>query len=800
MRSALVLAVLASPSAYAGSASEDFATVGTVELTDTVSVPLQRGVDTKGITAVFASGPKGDGSDEFLLTLNLAAGPSQCTEAVVGALGGTKKDVVLARYGKLFRKVKKVTATLAEVPELRIGGLTIKNFRCEIHKEENSLAIPSLVGAAVAVLPSQGVVKFAPSSQADALLSSVGTPIPAQTFALNTFWVHDAKQARLGNALVLPVTLLGKPAKVWLAPHRPSSLVNQSFVGEEATWSRSGAPYLHGAASVGEVPLAPATFVVSDEPLVYRRDSDGENSEINAVLGADVLYATDIAIDPAGRVAVAAAPKVLWSNPGIRILEEKKKAFEGPPKGEESASILIPLPDGGPVFVGGRAPASEAYCERVAVVDQPTFAYVEGVRSFGAKARTVSTVEVCSDGPDTEAEPVAKTARSRREEPAPAQAGASGGATSEPSEPALGNKPAGKEATRQSDWGDALWSQGRYDEAYAAFTAGLPDAGDDCSFYVDYAEKSLRMGKLDAAVSAASRAAELYEAYMKNDLEVRLRTEQKKTEAGDPTLVQAHDCHKARGLQAQVALARAEHARVDSLYEQHMDLDQDLAFVAALARVQRGWADSAQGLVLQALNVGGRGQRPVYTTAALIAARTGNARLLNANLDRLFELDNAWTLSDAVFVASVARESGGTSASLALTRRIAQENPSSSSAWAAYGLEALRAGDAEAQAQVRAAAAKITSAELSREAGTANAWCRAGALHAVTGDSAGAELAWKEAQAAAGRGMDCVTARAVAAAAAGDAGAVASYLGDLGTRFPAHPLGTLGALSAVAPR
>src|SRR5690606_231728 len=121
------------------------------------------------LPAVLASLP-GEGEGEApkwqgFLTLDLGVRGTILTEGTLGALGAKVRET---RSGP-GTKVK-----VAVVPELNVGELVLRNLHVRVGSEDR-LGLGALEGVAVAVLPSKGVVKFAPAASADDLLAEVGT-------------------------------------------------------------------------------------------------------------------------------------------------------------------------------------------------------------------------------------------------------------------------------------------------------------------------------------------------------------------------------------------------------------------------------------------------------------------------------------------------------------------------------------------------------------------------------------------------------------------------------------------------
>lgn len=763
MRTPLVLglALLSLPAAAEKPLEFLDAGAGSVALDGVVEVPLLRGVDTKGRPAVLATGPdKGDDDpDEFLLTIALSEGPNKCTEAVVGTLGGWTQQKTVARQGSFLGSVTKTATEIAYIPEMRIGELTLRDVHCEVDKTTNALAMPQLIDLAVAVMPSEGVVRFAGSDDAAKLLDAVGNTHAAVIGEPGPSWNHGRKVVTLGRTMLATVSLFGKPATVALDLDSPNSMVASGFEGIPWTVQRSGLLYTAGGAEIGGQALPVADYTVYDGTIAEVR-GPSETIPVDAVLGLDTLYAVDVAIDYGqGKIALAPADTVKWTDPSDTFLEEDREKFEKA-AAAGSASLLQPLPE---VAKLAGLDFTDDTCVAHLVVDAPNKANANGVRTFGASKVTLKEVPC-----DTGLVPLTQDD----------DAAADGGGESDDGD--------SKEATRQADWGDALWKRGRYADAYAAYETALENAGDDCTFALDFAVKSFSMGQVDAALSAAGTAGRLYDKWASQPLSERLDGEGEQDDS----------CHTAFGLEAAALLARGSYSKVEGVFDDHMDLDEDLAQVTALSRLANGRADKAHGVLLQALNVGGRGDPTIHVTLGLTGARMNRDRIAEASLDRLFSLEDDWTLEDALAAVAVARDVGGDARVKQFTERLVKERPASAVAWAVHGLEAHRRGDAAAVAQV-AEKTDLAQASIDRGWGSSTSLANAAALRAVAGDSAGAardlELAGNAPKATA----SVLAARSVAAAMTGDSTALDTQLQAMARRAPMHPLGTLKLLAAL---
>ncbi len=784
---------------------------GAAELDGTVSVDLLRGVDTDGQNMVFATKPDaGEGDDPFLLGLSPGSGANLCTEAVVGALGGWVKDETLTRRVRLGKKTIKVVTKVGYLPGLQIGDLVLRDVHCEIDPAKNLLSLATLDEVAVAVLPSEGQVRFAPAAQAESLLTAVGEPVEAEVADGGVSWLYDQKVAIAGRFLLVPATVAGRETRALLTPVERSFADTRLLEDQAPTFTRAGALYSVLAPEVAGQTLPDEPVALSQDlartitavvPVAGSTDPEAPPA-VALVVGADHLIGMDWAVDAAtGRVAIARADELTWTDPSDVFLEAAREAYQ---EGEDGSAILLPArwSDGGLFAAAARTAPT---CTTREVVSDPGRGSLNGVRAFGEAVRTVDLVEDCPDPVD------ARSARSEARRAAPnrrnrtnrtirpdRQSADEDPQTEGTAEGSDDDASAKKEARRKADLADVLWTHGDFDEALDLYAEALEGAGEDCSYYHDFAQKALVMGRTKGAITNAGEAGELYEKWASQPLETRLEIQGGSTVDGAYSTPQADVCHTAWGIRAAGFLARDSHDQVSSTYDERMDLDESLALAYAMSQLERGRPDRAHGPLIQALNVGGRGDLAIHLALGLAAEAEGRPTAAEGNLERLHHTQ-VFRLLHGLGGLELSRRLGGAERAQDFVERARAERPGQVVPMALAAIEARRRGDVatlEAMAETARADAR---AGVDRRAGTAASWCNGAALLAAVGDDEGARSFMDGARGRPGPGGACLTAAVVMAAASGDAQATTKALEEVALRFPGHVVGTLRLVQPLPP-
>ncbi|MFK7930422.1 MAG: tetratricopeptide repeat protein [Myxococcota bacterium] len=751
---------------------------GAVEIAGIVEVPMLRGVDTDGVPSVLAQGAEKDEPDEFLLVIDIFNGANQCTEPVAKALGGAIDEQTFARQSEGLGSATKTVGKVAIIPELRLMGgesdVVIRNWRCVIDKSENRLAIPLLAELSVAQLNSTGVFVFGRASDADQVLGKVGTPVNVAATLPNVSTVQGKKFANTTATLYVPAKVAGTETFARISA-TPGSAVSMK-AGDLPNVTEVGST-LHTTAQVQVLdvvtPMAGLTVWDSHISTAFGA-TNNDNSYIDALLGSDMTAHMDMAVDPSTlRIAIKGITESKWTDPSDKMLEDAKKQFDKKDD-DDKAALLQPME----FNVDTSVAMAELPCFEGSEVIATPNATANGIRYFGS-AGMRGDPKTCPPVDSLTAEEGGSD-------------DAGGGSDS-------GDKDT-KEASRYANWGDALLKHGKYAEALDAYTTANKSAGPDCSYYMEHAALAQQLGKLDMAMESATKAADLYDAWASQPLEVRLAVKAGgDVPDGTETESQSDTCHTAHGLQASILLAKGSHKKVEALYKEHMDLDETLALATALSRLQRGQPGRARGLVLQALNVGGRKSADVWVANGVTGSRMGASRIVDATLDSMGAKGGALTLGNALAGAAMAREVGGDDRVGQYTDALVKRMPDSVAAWTVHGLEGLRRGDAKAQSDLQANAEKAAQFNVDASAGSADALCGSAAMLYVAGDNAAADAFMTRAGESATVTETCLSAAAVKTAVSGDAQGTTNALNELAVRYPFSALGSLNLLPAVPP-
>jgi outer membrane protein OmpA-like peptidoglycan-associated protein len=184
-----------------------------------------------------------------------------------------------------------------------------------------------------ALLPSEGVVRFAPADQGQAILDAVGgTVVPFESAESVKVKTWMGKQVLPGAYMVIDGEIAGQPVKL-----SPSTIVDASElrrsveVGEVPTQPIADVQGVFVGVKIGQHELEPAWFVQRDLTTVEYPGG------IVAALGYNILADYDIAVDPvSGQIAldVAKAQQRHWPIQGIIGARDKELEPEEAEEGE----------------------------------------------------------------------------------------------------------------------------------------------------------------------------------------------------------------------------------------------------------------------------------------------------------------------------------------------------------------------------------------------------------------------------------------------------------------------------------
>ncbi len=377
MRALVLLALSFPATALAGSALDKWSgSVDTVEIADLVEVPLYSGaygdelpyihVDIEGSTWRFLIDP---GQTGVVVNSTIAddygSGVKTRNKNVWASLFVKEDDHVYGPEGKIK------TTTLDELQLAE--GLVLKGIQARVlsidptpfgdleHERGTTGGIigGNVLGIPIAVLPSEGVVRFAPADQGQTLLSQLGgTPIPYQSIESMKMKLWAGKTILPTIPMVVEASLAGQPALAIIGETFLGAIGDPALVPEGAPSFRVGdSDGIWAQASLGGVELKPGWFLSMDLVSVPGKE-DYWSGLPRMAIGFDVLRYYDWAVDPANMqmaLALAEDQKREWGIEGfisardteLKELEEKKAEAEEwdddaeKKQGEERADILV---------------------------------------------------------------------------------------------------------------------------------------------------------------------------------------------------------------------------------------------------------------------------------------------------------------------------------------------------------------------------------------------------------------------------------------------------------------------------
>ncbi|MEZ4238012.1 MAG: hypothetical protein R3F59_18080 [Myxococcota bacterium] len=269
-----------------------------------IDVPLYRGPTTRYLPTVEVQiAVAAEDVRPALAVVDLAGGWSRLGAEAASSLG-IQPD---------FEKFQGEWRRVAVLPEVRVRDVIFRNVHVEVVSDAPGLVlgIEALPQVAVAILPSEGVVRWVPAKYGAALVQSLGTPIPATRQTSGTWsgpegrvhgdglklQVHGAM--RWGEAVVEGSFHLRTDLQI--SRVAPSSRLPEPVM-------RAGEPFHDVGARLGEVWL-PDTWISEDAALT------DPAPDFSAALGYDVLFGLDIAVAPeTGLVSLRQATPVKSEN------------------------------------------------------------------------------------------------------------------------------------------------------------------------------------------------------------------------------------------------------------------------------------------------------------------------------------------------------------------------------------------------------------------------------------------------------------------------------------------------------
>jgi len=257
-----------------------------VSLPEPVEVPLYRDVWGGHRPMVAVSFP--DAPAATLAIVDLGGEWTRVGEDLADALG-----LQVRGEGKRRRTV---------LPDFEVGGLSLRRVRAEVVEGESLvLGVSALPGLGVAILPSEGVVRFASGAAAASLLEAVGAPVSTTRQDTSVWREHGERRRGNGLSVAISASVDTRAQRVWL----------------RTDWPRT--KLTHEARAV--------TLVASEVSIRPEVDASLGDPAPDFVggLGYDVLYGFDLAIAAdRSQVAIGPVAEPKWHDPGpVRLAEAK---------------------------------------------------------------------------------------------------------------------------------------------------------------------------------------------------------------------------------------------------------------------------------------------------------------------------------------------------------------------------------------------------------------------------------------------------------------------------------------------
>lgn len=281
-----------------------------------IDLPLYRGPTTRYLPTVEVQIPIDGEQRPALAVIDLAGTWSRISPEVASALGIPFE----------WQKIRGVWRRIAELPQVQIRDLVLEDLRVEVVADIPGLVlgIGSLPEVAVAILPSEGVVRWVPAKYGPGLIESIGTAINVTPQPTKKIRTAIGRVAGDGLTLRVPGALKWGEAEAPGTFHLRTDLETSRVAPSDRLPEpvmRSGEPFHDVGARIGDVWL-PDTWI-REEPGLADPAPD-----FAAALGYDVLFAVDLAVSPAdGLVAFREARAVSWTSATPVSVEFARKRY-----------------------------------------------------------------------------------------------------------------------------------------------------------------------------------------------------------------------------------------------------------------------------------------------------------------------------------------------------------------------------------------------------------------------------------------------------------------------------------------
>ena len=289
-------------------------------------------------------------------------------------------------------------------------------------------------------------------------------------------------------------------------------------------------------------------------------------------------------------------------------------------------------------------------------------------------------------------------------------------------------------AGRHSAYGHALMATDMK-AALAQLKLAAEAGGDVCSFAQDYGQALVSQGDLKEGAAQLLKAAESYDAWWSQDREVRKSIEEGDEVAEAYTLAQPAACHTAWSYLAGTKLASGDTEGVTAIYEAHLDLDPNLAYVYGAALLGAEDFEGANGAFRKALNMGSHRDSSTRLGLGYANLKLERSVVFERQLEAIRGFDGGMSLTTGVLATRMAESA------VDAAKVFADDRPNDAAAQLTLAYAMVQSGQADAAKPIIKKALELALADVDREAGTAASYGRLAVAYALSGDKKRAGIA-----------------------------------------------------------
>ncbi len=347
-----------------------------------------------------------------------------------------------------------------------------------------------------------------------------------------------------------------------------------------------------------------------------------------------------------------------------------------------------------------------------------------------------------------------------------------------------------KKVKAESKLASALSAAGRFDEALEHRAAAAASAGDNCLPYYKYGEELVWAGRASEAVVPLKRAAELWDRWMSQDLNTRLKISAgKKSKHATFELEQPYGCQDAWGQLAAAHLALAEFDQVAAIHKEHSDLDQMLELASGVSFAAKGQFEQANGPLRQALKLDAPSESHEDTIRLALAWSQASLNPTVASAQLAEVTPGRQDAVDTVAATEIVRSTTGDARALDAVSAAQRANPGAVGTRLIAALEAKRQGTLKPE-ELTAVKAMLAQEELALPFEPVTPTYHA-LVQLLDGDAAGAKVALEKAKSTSDRQPIYYLALAFVERELQNPAGVDAALLQLRHRFPHRPTGWL---------